>query len=41
MYARSGTVYPRSDRFDHVLQLLRDTVTPAFLLIYNGREGPL
>jgi quinol monooxygenase YgiN len=29
MYARSGTVYPRSDRFDLVLHLLRDTVTPA------------
>jgi quinol monooxygenase YgiN len=29
MYACSGTVYPRSDRFDHMLHLLRDTVTPA------------
>ena len=29
MHARSGTLYPRSDHFDHVLHLLRDTVTPA------------
>lgn len=26
MHARSGTLYPRSDRFDHVLHLLHDTV---------------
>lgn len=29
MHARSGTIYPRSNRFDHVLQLLRDSVIPA------------
>ncbi len=29
MHSRSGTLYPRSGRFDHVLQLLRDSVTPA------------
>ena len=29
MHARSGTVYPRSGHFDHVLRLLRDTVAPA------------
>ncbi len=47
MYARSGTLYPRSDRFDHVLQLLRDTITPAAekepgfrgMLIMNNRQA--
>jgi quinol monooxygenase YgiN len=29
MHARSGTLYPRSDHFDYVLQILRDTVAPA------------
>jgi quinol monooxygenase YgiN len=29
MHARSGTLYPRSDHFDHVLQILHDTVAPA------------
>jgi quinol monooxygenase YgiN len=47
MHARSGTLYPRSDRFDHVLQLLRDAVTPAAqhepgfngMLIMNNRQA--
>ena len=47
MHARSGTLYPRSDRFDHVLQLLCDTVTPAAhkepgfsgMLILNDRKA--
>jgi quinol monooxygenase YgiN len=47
MHARSGTLYPRSDRFDHVLQLLRDTVTPAAqkelgfngMLVMNNRQA--
>jgi hypothetical protein len=29
MQARSGTLYSHSGRFDHVLERLRDTVTPA------------
>jgi heme-degrading monooxygenase HmoA len=47
MHARSGTVYPRSDRFDHVLQLMRDSVAPAAqqepgfsgMLIMNDRQA--
>jgi hypothetical protein len=47
MHALSGTVYPRSDRFDHVLQLLRDTATPAAekepgfngMLVMNNRQA--
>jgi quinol monooxygenase YgiN len=47
MHARSGTLYPRSDRFDHVLQLLRDAVAPAVqkkpgcigMLIMNNRQA--
>lgn len=47
MHARSGTLYPRSDHFDHVLQLLRDSVTlaaqkePGFngMLIMNNRQA--
>ena len=47
MHARSGILYPRSDRFDHVLQLMRDTVAPAAqqepgclgMLIMNNRQA--
>ena len=47
MHARSGTLYPRSNRLDHVLHLLRDTVTPAAekepgfmgMLIMNNRQA--
>ena len=47
MHARSGTLYPRSDHFDHVLHLLRETVTPAAhkepgfggMLILNDRKA--
>jgi quinol monooxygenase YgiN len=47
MHARSGTVYPRSDRIDYVLQLLRDSVAPAAqqepgfsgMLIMNDRQA--
>ena len=47
MHARSGTLYPRSDRFDHVLHLLHDTVTPAAqkepgfsgMLVLNDRKA--
>jgi heme-degrading monooxygenase HmoA len=42
-----GTGYPRSDAFDHVLQLLHDTVAPAAqnqpgfggILIMNNRQA--
>jgi len=47
MHARSGTLYPRSDRFDYVLQLMRDSVAPAAqreagftgMLIMNNRQA--
>ncbi len=47
MHARSGTLYPRPGSFDYVLQLLRDTVTPAAqqepgfngMLILNDRKA--
>ena len=47
MHARSGTLYPRSDRFDHVLHLLHDTVAPAAqrepgcsgMLVLNDRKA--
>ena len=47
MHARKGTLYPRSGRFDHVLQLLRDTVIlaaqrePGFngMLIMSNRQA--
>lgn len=48
MHARSGTLYPRPGRFDHVLGLLRDTVTPAaqkeagfngMLILTNRQSG--
>lgn len=47
MHARSGTLYPRSGHFDHVLTILRDTVAPAVrhqpgcsgMLIMNNRQA--
>lgn len=47
MHARSGTLYPRSGHFDHVLRVLRDTVAPAAqqepgcsgMLIMNNRQA--
>jgi quinol monooxygenase YgiN len=47
MHARSGTLYPHADHFDHVLQLLHDTVAlaaqrePGFsgILIMNNRQA--
>jgi heme-degrading monooxygenase HmoA len=47
MHARMGTLYPRSGDFDHVLQLLHDTVAlaaqnePGFggMLVMNNRQA--
>ena len=47
MHARSETLYTRSDRFDHVLRLMRDSVAPAAqrepgcsgMLIMNDRQA--
>ena len=47
MHARSGTLYPRSDRFDYVLRVLHDSVAPAVqkkpgclgMLIMNNRQA--
>lgn len=48
MHSRMATLYPRSGNFDHVLRLLRDTVTPAaqkepgfsgMLVMHNRQAG--
>ena len=47
MHARVGTLHPRPGAFDHVLQLVRDTVNPAAqkepgfggMLVMNNRQA--